>query len=662
MPSSLQTFDLSTGTLVGADGFTGETAALSIPISPTPTVVNAPPTAPVNQTSVPVASPKAETKTETAKPDPTKDSKESKGSGFPNTNHTKEFVRITIGEQEYNSNAGQILRKKGTPVICLSSYMHSYAEFVLNDPKDEFRPEIVKKISEEVNIEIGFTGAESENKLVGKLYEVGRIPPDGTWIMVVDLSYELNNNTSPSVQFAGNAEAPVANTTSETVISSEEGNISFYGGTDGFDGKKTASGEAFDSNKLTAAHQKLPFGTQVKVTNLKNGKQVLVKVNDRGPYSGDRIMDLSKAAAVAIDMVSAGSTKAKLEVIGKTKSANSTSSSKLGNAGKPTDEKPTPANESVSGANLTPADLGVIGGAAASGDKGSTPAAEIFTATNSSLHFAKDTGFATGKAGSVRLQQTMLAFAQQEALLKGEVIVARGNTVHQVSATGADSSGVTLDYVVNRSCFRRDPKIIKRTNIQLQSGFGALSVVGYNIDGKQSVGATVVTQGAAPNVNPATLVNVPEFGTVKMGDKIPGQGTYTWADATHGGERVPDSKQVMSGIIWSAQVLEQLGKLHGVRFVHTSWYRDPSTNLRVSSSGAHGPHTTGTAVDFYCDSDAIMAKVYADLNANWPGGVAIKVSSFVHLDGIGMSSGYSGINTSVPSPVANGTPRRRWTY
>jgi rare lipoprotein A len=79
------------------------------------------------------------------------------------------------------------------------------------------------------------------------------------------------------------------------------GTASWYG--PGFHSKKTASGTRFNQNALTAAHRSLPLGTKARVTNLKNGKAVLVTINDRGPYSGGRVIDLSRAAArqLAID-------------------------------------------------------------------------------------------------------------------------------------------------------------------------------------------------------------------------------------------------------------------------------------------------------------------------------------------------------------------------
>jgi rare lipoprotein A len=88
--------------------------------------------------------------------------------------------------------------------------------------------------------------------------------------------------------------------------------ISFYA--DKFHGRKTASGVRFDKNALTAAHRSLPFRTIVEVTNLENGKTVTVEINDRGPYSKNRILDLSPAAARKIGLGGQGTVRAKVVV------------------------------------------------------------------------------------------------------------------------------------------------------------------------------------------------------------------------------------------------------------------------------------------------------------------------------------------------------------
>ncbi|NTU68401.1 MAG: septal ring lytic transglycosylase RlpA family protein [Chlorobiaceae bacterium] len=86
-----------------------------------------------------------------------------------------------------------------------------------------------------------------------------------------------------------------------------EGRASFYGNR--FHGRKTASGEHFDRTDYTAAHRSLPFGTKVRVTNLSNGRHVVVKINDRGPYMKSRIIDISQAAAREIGMGGIGNVR-----------------------------------------------------------------------------------------------------------------------------------------------------------------------------------------------------------------------------------------------------------------------------------------------------------------------------------------------------------------
>ena len=88
------------------------------------------------------------------------------------------------------------------------------------------------------------------------------------------------------------------NETSGRVIQS--GRASWYG--PGFHGRRTASGETFNTNALTAAHRTLPFGTKVRVVNKNTGKSVIVRINDRGPYAHGRVIDLSKASAQAIGL------------------------------------------------------------------------------------------------------------------------------------------------------------------------------------------------------------------------------------------------------------------------------------------------------------------------------------------------------------------------
>lgn len=94
-----------------------------------------------------------------------------------------------------------------------------------------------------------------------------------------------------------------------------KGKASYY--SDSLAGRSTANGEPYDPKKLTAAHLELPFGTMVRVTRADNGKQVVVRINDRGPYGGrGRIIDLSRRAAQELDMIRAGVVDVEVEILG----------------------------------------------------------------------------------------------------------------------------------------------------------------------------------------------------------------------------------------------------------------------------------------------------------------------------------------------------------
>lgn len=107
------------------------------------------------------------------------------------------------------------------------------------------------------------------------------------------------------------SEIPVSKALRE--LDFDRGIASWYGPR--FHGRRTANGEIYNQNEFTAAHRTLPFNTLVRVENVSNGKSVVVRINDRGPYIGDRIIDLSKKAAQQLDMVSIGTTEVNLLIL-----------------------------------------------------------------------------------------------------------------------------------------------------------------------------------------------------------------------------------------------------------------------------------------------------------------------------------------------------------
>lgn len=97
----------------------------------------------------------------------------------------------------------------------------------------------------------------------------------------------------------------------------EVGTASWYG--PGFHGKKTANGERYNQNAMTAAHKLLPFNTDIRVTNLDNGRTTVVRINDRGPFVANRVIDLSRRAAEQIGMIGSGTARVRLEAVGNKK-------------------------------------------------------------------------------------------------------------------------------------------------------------------------------------------------------------------------------------------------------------------------------------------------------------------------------------------------------
>lgn len=118
--------------------------------------------------------------------------------------------------------------------------------------------------------------------------------------------------TSRTTEVANSDGAP-SNDEDIVEVAFDRGVASWYG--PGFHGRMTANGETYDQEELTAAHKSLPFNTLVRVENIRNGKSVVVRINDRGPYVGNRIIDLSHKAARNIEMVGTGIAEVRLTII-----------------------------------------------------------------------------------------------------------------------------------------------------------------------------------------------------------------------------------------------------------------------------------------------------------------------------------------------------------
>ncbi|MFM9040906.1 MAG: septal ring lytic transglycosylase RlpA family protein [Vulcanococcus sp.] len=136
----------------------------------------------------------------------------------------------------------------------------------------------------------------------------GRVAP----VLEDTLDLSLRNVETPEVDQEQPLK-PIAPPQPLAVRSVSTGQASWYG--PGFYGNRTANGERFRPGTLTAAHRTLPFGTKVRVTNLRNGRTAVVRINDRGPFHGNRVIDLAHGAANQLGVIASGVAKVKLEVL-----------------------------------------------------------------------------------------------------------------------------------------------------------------------------------------------------------------------------------------------------------------------------------------------------------------------------------------------------------
>ncbi len=152
----------------------------------------------------------------------------------------------------------------------------------------------------------------------------------------------------------------------------ETGIASWYG--PGFDGKRTANGEIFDTNGLSAAHKTLPMPSMVRVTNLENGRSITVRVNDRGPFSPGRIIDLSRRGAQLLGFIERGTARVRVEIMAEDSQILAAAASKQGGDSLPPPPKAAPAGEVTAG-GLEPIAGSKVSPGTPQAQAGSAPAA-----------------------------------------------------------------------------------------------------------------------------------------------------------------------------------------------------------------------------------------------------------------------------------------------
>lgn len=505
----------------------------------------------------------------------------------------KTYIEVKIANKTYTNLDGDFL---GSPKVVSATRQYSHARILLNDLDEE----ILKNTSDQSDCEviIGFADGEKRTKLKGKIWSIGRIPPDTTVIMIVDPSAGLKGSTSAT------------NSAAEKPSELER-----------------PESEKIDPHKLAVA--------------LKKGK-----------------MDPKKVAQ---------------ELADPKKAAGANKTSKFGGAGatKPEEEKPDlspvkPPEKTAAEPQKEEQFQATFKGQSPTFDKLMDRVKEVsklsagsklnystaerlsFTGGNAGEHlkFQNSTDFSGSKGGEVLLGTGKGHAAALEAILQGDVIVVpQGDTMKQVGPGQGEPSGVILDYANNRAVFIGKPEITKRSPLQLSSGQGAITVVSPNIEQKTVNGATVATTGK-PAQHPTGNVKIPTIGDIKLADPLSPGCPYTWGDMTREGKFTQDLKpEHIEGAVKMSQYLTQwTQETGGKRWEITSWFRPSWYNVKVASSGANGPHTHGSAVDFWFEG---YQKFHDKLEGSWEYGLAISPGcpsgEFCHVDLIG-------------------PPKRRWSY
>ena len=469
----------------------------------------------------------------------------------------------------------------GSPKVVSATRQYSHARIMLNDPDEK----ILKETSDQSDCEviIGFADGEKRTKLKGKPWSIGRIPPDTTVIMIVD----------PSAGTKGSATA--TNSAAEKPSDRPES-------------EKTDATKPWESLIAATTEELGPFSKIAsELADPKTGK----------PGEKPNLSPVQPPAKT--------SATAKKEENQATFKGQS-----------PTFDKLMDKVKEVS--------------QLANKDKLNYSTAERLSFTGASsdsrLKFQNSTDFKGSKGGEVLLGASKGHAAALEATLQGDVIVVgKGDTLKQVGPGKGEQSGLILDYANNRAVFIEKPEITKRSPLQLSSGQGAITVVSPNIEQKTVNGATVATQGK-PAQHPTGIVKIPSKGDIKLSDPVSPGCPYTWGQMTREGQFVPDLKpEHIEGAVKISQYLTQwTTETGGKKWEITSWFRPSWYNLKVASSGANGPHTTGSAVDFWFEG---YQKFHAKLEGSWEYGVAISpgcpCGEFCHVDLIG-------------------PPKRRWSY
>lgn len=484
----------------------------------------------------------------------------------------KDKVRPAEGDSYiFDQRLGHII---GRPILSLSTRQHNYLEVVINDPDGEIFARI--KEFKEVKAQIGFSDGRLEDKFTGVLSWVGRQLPDGTIIKAMD----LGSNTDSSSFVDSNANKKISQEEIKEVLD-----------TFGKDFKDLEFGEPV---QLKTALNSFPLSGPLlySLQEVANDPNLFTenKANDnKGGYGGNKpASGLSlQPNPEAFTGTSVNATKSDQQKMQEMKASLRAISSINSIQNEPD--------------SFIKSTLGK---------------------TDNKIKDADD--LKIDKSGNINFNDSWMSSLVADAAQKGQVVTTneKGETTVSTVGQGGRDTGIIIDYNENRAVFKYTPRILKRTAFNNRSGYGSISISGWDVRNKSERGATLTVPD-----NPAgvSIADVPDWGTIKMADPIFEGSVYTWGDATRNGSRVPKSKEHMANIISIAKVIQELtdqtvGK--GKKWTITSWYR-----LHVVKA-KNSQHMVGRAVDAYFPG---FRELHKKMYSTWMGGLAID-KGFIHID------------------------------
>jgi Peptidase M15 len=531
----------------------------------------------------------------------------------PGDNAKTEYI-AKVGDTSYRLSAGEILTLPIAPEVRCSTRRFSQARFVVVDPNAVFFANFRKE--SDVTVSIGFLDGKIVEKFKGKIKNVGRVEPFGTLIIAIDNLAQLGNSMAVGTNDAGVVPPADGRKVDQDRTKRKVGKTLSYAKVEKtklVKGVKLKDNTVYDPASLLVFSTSIPDKSMVTIS-IPGGAEFVDAIVSAGGGGSANTLSLSDAAhAKAVVLPNKDKKPFKVEVY----------------------TLPDPV--------VTP---------------GTASTAEQAVLTETKLKYSRQTPYAPKQDGGATLQQSTGQKIVKDAALRGDVIIAQGGTIKEISADQASQTklSLVLDYKYSRPAFFGEPILTVKTPLVVNSGVGTLTINGWNVNNKEGISATTATSagtGAVPDLK----VFPSPTGPIKPSELIYPGSAYTWQDALYkdGVFRKPESAEVFQGVIKIAQVItamteKTVGK--GKKWQINSWYRDPTTNARMSKTGRTGPHTTGTAVDFIFKPYDDCIKLFKELEKNHPYGVAHHPSlyekngrGFVHID-----------------LVEKPNLKRRWTY